>query len=204
MSDDAVADLLMELDSDVPKTITTTTTPKHVIDVSAPVTVKDKLGQQEAPINKEPESKLRTELPEEVAFTEAIMPTSNNAPVSSNLIDCEDCGRQISRRSSQCPNCGCPMQSEDYKNAEALKKKKEALKKKLEALKNRKKDQPLIVFGVVCSILSMFILPPVLGLLGVICGFMCLGKGHSAAGIVLIVCSCASAAMGIFMALYWS
>jgi len=107
-----------------------------------------------------------------------------NAPIAnseSRLAKCSDCGGQVSKLAEVCPHCGCPLVSVEAKEARV------------------KKLQPVMWLGVVCSILSMFLFPPILGLIGVICGFICLGRGCPGTGIVLIVCSCFSALYGMAM-----
>ena len=38
----------------------------------------------------------------------ATKPVASNISTSSNLIPCPDCGKMVSKRTNQCPSCGCP------------------------------------------------------------------------------------------------
>ncbi len=64
---------------------------------------------------------------------------------------------------------------------------------------NANHNSTLIVAGYTCGGLSLFILPPALGLAGLVCGIINLTKGQTGHGIAQIIISVSCAIFGMII-----
>lgn len=66
-------------------------------------------------------------------------------------------------------------------------------------VENAKPNSGLIAAGYICGGLSLFILPPALGLAGLVCGIINLTKGQTGHGIAQIIISVTCALFGMII-----
>jgi predicted RNA-binding Zn-ribbon protein involved in translation (DUF1610 family) len=118
--DDKFADFLIELDAEASKVVADTVKP-DAVGYSANTTAvpsNNEAGGRggQGTLTGSEKSKANDDLIEFMPLSEdeprkstAVQLTEGNLNVSTKLTNCEDCGRQVSKRASHCPNCGCPV-----------------------------------------------------------------------------------------------
>jgi len=98
------------------------------------------------------------------------------------LIFCPDCGKEVSDSASKCPNCAYPLD-----------------KLKSNTIYPAHKNNQLIIAGYIVAFLSLFILPILLLITGIVIGIINVTKGAIGHGILQIILSLIFGILGTFL-----
>lgn len=72
------------------------------------------------------------------------------------LIQCPECGRQVSDKARKCPHCGCPLEELEKKEPVKEKKKSEVLEKTPKEKKKLSKKTIIIIGIVLLSLILVY------------------------------------------------
>ena len=98
------------------------------------------------------------------------------------LIFCPDCGKEVSDSASNCPNCAYPLS-----------------RLKSEVIYPAQENNRLIVAGYIIAVLSLFILPILLMITGIVIGIVNMTKNEVGHGVLQIILSLIFGIIGTFL-----
>ena len=88
------------------------------------------------------------------------------------LMKCPECGKLISDRAAACPYCGNPISGASSATSVHLEPRKTSLS---DVQKNPAAGVCYILFGIVCLISGLLMLGIIIGIGGIVGGFLCFG-----------------------------